>query len=262
MRRISRIPKILAAGAGFLLGSATALSAGVVMSETAISNGPIGAGVQHRTIYIQNGKQKVDNGDMQTITDLDKGVIYLIDKGNKSYLQMPLRSPGRDLSGDSGTLAIELKRTGSRQVVAAHSCDEYRGREADDVVQITVSACVSKSAPGVREIAHFDRRMLKQIAGLTAGKELSAGVVLEKKFVLNLRLPEPSRPGYRIASVMTRTKVDDIAVKPLAEQTFAPPKGYSRIQSRPQNLPDEMRSVRARPDELSPAFRAAPGSYI
>ncbi len=50
--------KVLAAALGFLLGSATIVSAGVVMSETAIASGPSGKGIERRTIYIQGDKQK------------------------------------------------------------------------------------------------------------------------------------------------------------------------------------------------------------
>ena len=52
--------KVLAVAVGFLLGSVSAVSAGVVMSETAVASGLNGNEMVHRTIYVQGNKQKVD----------------------------------------------------------------------------------------------------------------------------------------------------------------------------------------------------------
>jgi hypothetical protein len=44
--------------------------------------------------------------------------------------------------------------------------------------------------------------------------------------------------------LVTSTTVDHIKVTPLAEQTFAPPKGYSKVQIGPHdNVPDNLQSV-------------------
>jgi hypothetical protein len=246
---MKRIAKILAAVAGFLLGSATVVSAGVVMTETAIASGPVGNGVQHRTIYVQGNKQKVDTDDVQTITDLDKRLLYVVDKTHKNYVEMPLASLSGALPSNGGpaSAAIELKRTGAKQVIADQKCDEYRGREGNDQLEVAVSACVSTSAPGAQEIARFDRKMLSQMRGLQPkpSSEESAGVVLEKKSVVNLRVADLSQQRYRMASVTTKTTVNDIRVKRLAAQTFQPPKGYSKVENQPrEELPDDMESTR------------------
>jgi hypothetical protein len=235
---MKRFSKVLAVAAGFLLGSASMLSAGVVMSETATAIGPNGKGVQRRTIYIQGDKQKVDTEALQTITDLDKRVFYVIDKEKKDYVEMPLASVSNSLPGrDSGpATTITLERTGKSRMIASSRCDEYRGGESNGHVQLTVSACVSSSAPGAREVARFDRKMVERMAGVqkpaASGKD-AAGVVLQKKSVLSLKLPDPAKKGYRTASVVTKTTVDRISVRQLAEETFIPPKGFNRLQNKP-----------------------------
>jgi len=240
--------KVFAVAIGFLLGSVSAVSAGVVMSETAVASGLNGNEMVRRTIYVQGNKQKVDTDGVQTITDLDKRLLYVVDKTHKNYVELPLTSIGGALAEGRvpGGAAIVLKRTGGTQVVAAHSCDEYRGRTVNDQLQITVSACVSVSAPGASEVARFDRRMISQIAGLKAGTstEESAGVVLQKKSVVNLRVSDPAQQGFRIASMTTKTTVNSIKVRPLAAQTFAPPKGYTRVEKEtPTELPDGVESA-------------------
>ncbi|HEV3110162.1 MAG TPA: hypothetical protein VGY99_06685 [Candidatus Binataceae bacterium] len=239
--------KVLAVAVGFLLGSVSAVSAGVVMSETAVASGLNGNEMVHRTIYVQGNKQKVDTDGLQTITDLDKRLVYVVDKTHKDYVELPLASMSDALAdGVPGGAAIVLKRTGSTQRVAAHSCDEYRGRTANDQLQITVSACVSMSAPGASEIARFDRRMISRIQGLKSAtsSEESAGVVLQKKSVVNLRVPDPEQQGHRTASMMTKTTVNSIRVKPLAAQTFTPPKGYTKVENQPPaELPDGIESA-------------------
>jgi hypothetical protein len=255
-----KMSKVLAAALGFLLGSAAIASAGVVMSETATASGPGGKGIQRRMIYIQGDKQKVDSGSVQSITDLDKRVFYLIDKQNRNYVEVPLAALEKTLpgGGEEGAATIELERTGRTRVVGANRCDEYRGGEGNNHVRLIVSACVSNSAPGAREVARFDRKMVERLAGIQkpadAGKD-SAGVVLQKKSVLKVKVPSLEKKGFRTASVVTRTTVDNIEVKRLAEQTFLPPEGYTRLKTRPPRprqlpQPDNVQSVMRNRSEL------------
>jgi hypothetical protein len=233
---MKRISKVLAVAAGFLLGSVSMVFAGVVMSETATAIGPNGTGVQRRTIYIQGDKQKVDTEGLQTITDLDKRIFYVIDKDKKDYVEVPLASvrslPGADAGNYAATITLE--RTGKTQVIASQHCDEYRGREKQGQVRLAVSACVSSSAPGAHEVANFDRKMVARVAGVqTPADAGKAGVVLQKKSVLSVSLPDPLKKGFRTASIVTKTTVSNITVKRLAKQTFLPPSGFSRLKNQP-----------------------------
>jgi hypothetical protein len=233
MKRISRFSKVLAAGAGFLLGSATVVSAGVVMSETSTAIGPLSDGIQHRTIYVQGHKERVDINGLQTITDLDQHRIYIVDEAHKNYIELPMGSLNLDTGDDgaSGSATIELKRTGARQIVASNTCEEYRGHQSSAQLQITVSACVSTSAPGAQEIARFDKAMLDQVVGKSrTWGEGSAGVVLEKKSELKVRVPGVAQQS---TSLVTSTKVLTIKERQLGAQTFKPPKGYNKIENNP-----------------------------
>ncbi len=110
---MKHVSKVFAAAVGFLLGSATAVWAGVVMSETAVARGLNGNEMIHRTIYVQGNKQKVDTDGVQTIMDLDKRLFYVVDKTHKNYVELPLASMSNALAGSGvpGGAAIVLKRT-------------------------------------------------------------------------------------------------------------------------------------------------------
>ncbi len=160
---MKHIAMVLGALASIVLASVSVLSAGVVMSETAVTSGPIGHIAQERTtIYVQGNKQRVDTGDVQTITDLDKRLLYIVDKKDREYVEesLPTGSGTSPESGEAETDTIVLKRTGKTHRVAYRRCNEYRGTRADQDVHVTVSTCMSDAGPGVQEIARFNREMI------------------------------------------------------------------------------------------------------
>jgi hypothetical protein len=246
---MKRVALISGVAAVIFLVSAGALCAGVVMSEIATASGPVGNTAQQQTVYVQGNKQKIDADTVQTIADLDKRLLYIVDKNQRNYVELPLRSLGELSAGASDDVdgaALVLKRTGKTHVVAYQRCDEYRGTQANEGVQVSVSACVSKAAPGAKEVAKFDREMIAQLTGArhqTSNEEANTGLVLEKKSVVNLRVPDQSRQGYRSASVTTRTRVKDIKLKQLPAETFAPPKGFDKVNKRPADLPEDVQSI-------------------
>jgi hypothetical protein len=245
---VKRFSTMLAVAVGLLLSAETQVFAGVVMSEIAIASGPVGNGIENRTVYVQGNKQKIDMRDVQMITDLDNGRLYIVDKNRRNYVEMPIESlselaPGR---GATDSEAIVLKRTGAKHVIADNHCDEYRGNAGDAQVRVTISACVSKVAPGANEIVKFDRKMVSQFQGLKLGtsNDPATGMVLEKQSVINLRLPVPSHQGYDTASLITRTRVKDIKLKQLPAQTFMPPKSYNKVKNQsPPSFGEDSQSI-------------------
>jgi hypothetical protein len=227
---------VAAAVFGLLVGYSGVPAAGVVMSETSSIDGPIGTQAEHRTIYVQGNKQKVETEGVATITDLDKHQLYIVDTDHKNYVEMPLGPLNGQLddSGAASTGEIVLKRTGKTHLVAAQRCDEYRGRKEAETVKIAVRACVSKATAGAREITRFDNEMISQLAGskIKTDQE-SAAVLLEKESVVNFRVPDPSPQGFRTASLVTKVRVNDITLRQLPAQTFIPPKGYTRVEGEP-----------------------------
>lgn len=219
-----------------VLVSARTLFAGVVMAETSTATGPdCQTNSQVKTIYLQGNKQRVDKQDIAAITDLDKSVIYIIDKQHRAYTEMPLRALSSSLAGNGREQSIKLDRTGKTRIVANHPCEEYRASGGDRLEHVTIRACVSTSAPGAREISEFERKMITRISGqqpkLSSGHQ-PAALMLEKQSVLNIRIPDPSqhRP-YRTASLLAETRVNQIELKPLPPETFKPPKGFNRLQN-------------------------------
>src|SRR5258706_13321263 len=69
--------------ASFVVTIARPAFAGVVMNQTSTHNGPVGQTVQNRIVYVQGNKQKVESNTIDTITDLDKDAIYIIDKNRR-----------------------------------------------------------------------------------------------------------------------------------------------------------------------------------
>ncbi len=253
---MKRTATVLGAFASIFLASVNVLTAGVVMSETAITSGPIGQIAQQRTIYIQGNKQRVDSADVQTITDLDKRLLYIVDTKDREYVEESLETGGgtypeagetqSDTEKQSDT--IVLRRTGKTHLVAYQRCKEYRGTRADQDVHVTVSACVSNAGPGVQEIARFNREMISQMTGSkipTSGEEATSGVVLEKDSVVELR-PAYKPRHYRGALLTMKSKIEDIKLKQLSPETFMPPKGFNKVNDESVKIPETLEPVALR----------------
>jgi hypothetical protein len=232
-----RFPWFVAAFAaplGLML-TAGSLFAGVVVGETLSTQAPNGEMFsEDKTIYLQGNKEKIQEKSVATITDLDKNVIYIVDQADRAYAEMPLQALTPAQPGNAQHETVDLKKTGEARVIANHPCNEYRGVEANKVERVIISACVSTSAPGAREVSQFDRKILARLGAKpeqTANHDV-ASLMLEKQSVLSLRVRDWSRSkGYRTISLVAQSRVNKIQLKPLPLETFTPPKGYSKIQN-------------------------------
>lgn len=242
---LSILVAVLTAG-----GIAPAVSAGVVMSETSMANSPNGASTQTRTIYVQGNKQKVENPDTDSITDLDKGVVYVVDKQRKRYFELPLRSPTAGPAPNESQEMIHLDKTGHTRTVANQECTEYAGIQANQLEHVAISACVSRKVPGAGEIMAFAQKFsgseeMTPDRGATE-KDKSGGVMLEKQSVVSFRIPDLTQGNaYRTALFTTKTEVKDIKVRALPADTFLPPNGFSRVipASRTRRAPQDRNEV-------------------
>ena len=160
------------------------LFAGVVMTETSFAKGPDGEiSSQNKTVYVQGNKQKVERGGIAEITDLDKSVIYMIDKQDRVYTEMPLQALNSS-QPDSMQGETILKKTGEIRVIANNSCSEYRRVQKNKLERITLSACVSTHAPGAKELSKFARNMVTRLSGRKFERSVkndAAGLILEKQ---------------------------------------------------------------------------------
>jgi hypothetical protein len=219
------------------LASAGTLCAGVVLTETSTTSGPTGEmSSLHRTVYVQGNKQKVESSGVTTITDLDNNIIYIIDNKDRAYTEVPLNALGSAGLGHSRGETIQLNKTGKTRVIAAHPCNEYRASEGSKLERATISACVSTSAPGAKEISEFERKMAARLAGRESERPNGHGsaiVMLEKQSVVSFRVPDLSQhQAYRTASLLAKTRINKIQVKTLSAATFKPPKGFSKLPHR------------------------------
>jgi Domain of unknown function (DUF4412) len=222
-----------------VLASAGTLCAGVVMAETSTTNGSTGeTSSQNRTVYVQGNKQKVETAGVTTITDLDNSIIYIIDKKDRTYTEVPLQALSPSEPGGARGETIQLSKTGEKRIIADHPCNEYRASEGNKQERVTISACVSTSAPGAKEFAEFERKMAAWRLGGRESERLdshdSTILLLEKQSVVSFRVPDLSwHQAYRTTSLLAETRIDEIQVKTLSAATFKPPKGFSKLQERP-----------------------------
>jgi Domain of unknown function (DUF4412) len=224
-----------AVGAAVLLtlASAPGVSAGVVMNETSVAKGTDGViSSQDKTVYVQGNKRKVDMGHVAEITDLDKGIIYIINKPDRVYAEISMETIHSSEPG-SAEDSVTLKKTGGTRVIANHPCNEYRTVEGNNQEHVTISACVSDNTPGAKELSLFADKMVARLhdRGFEHSAEHeTAGLTLDKQSVLSFRVPNFSRgKAYRTASLIAETRVNKIEVQRLPDDTFKPPEGYSKL---------------------------------
>jgi hypothetical protein len=244
-----RFAGTVAAVASIACASAPPVSAGVVMAETSTERSPAGETSQNKTVYVQGNKQKVEGERIDTITDLDKSVIYVIDKNRRAYAQVPLKAfQSLRPPEERNKIIITLSKTGKTQVIAKNSCNEYRRTAGSTMEKTTVSACVSRGAPGANEVTAFERKMRSRlIGGNSAGwaKNGAPALVLEQQSSVSFRVPDRSgSSAYHIGSLLSKTQISDIQLKPLPADTFKPPGGFSKFQNQlPEGVPPDDRST-------------------
>jgi hypothetical protein len=146
--------------------------------------------------------------------------------------------PHHATTGDSDATDIRLGKTQYTRVIAKQRCTEYRGSQENQVERVVVNACVSSDAPGAGELLAFQQKF-SHAAGPDPAEPNekngeSSGVILEKQSVVAVRVPDLAQGGaYRTASFVTRTKVKDIRLQDLPEDTFIPPRGSIKVRAVP-----------------------------
>jgi hypothetical protein len=132
-----------AAAVLLLPGSVGRVFAGVVMAETSSAAYPTGQIFQDKTVYVQGNKEKVEREGVAEITDLDKSLVYIIDKNRRVYTEIPLQALSSGQPASEHGEAI-FSKTGEIRVVADHPCHEYRAVGGNKLEHVTISACMSR----------------------------------------------------------------------------------------------------------------------
>jgi len=224
---------VVAAALLAVLTSPGGAFAGVVMAETSFAAGPEGSIAQQKTVYVQGNKQKIEREGIAEVTDLDKNLVYIIDKNRRVFAEIPLQTLSSGPPENDHGEAI-LTKTGTTRVVADHRCHEYRAVDRNELEHASISACVSTTAPGAKEVAAFDRNMIARLGGHKLKQNSirtdAAGLILEKQSVLSFRVPDQSRGNiYHTTSIIAETRVNKIQLATLSPETFKPPTGYRKL---------------------------------
>jgi len=246
--------KIVGIAALLVLTSQGSGSAGVMMAETSFAADASGSIAQNKTLYVQGNKQKIEEEGIAQITDLDKNLVYIIDKNRGVFSEVPLQTVSSEQPANLHGEPV-LTKTGKTRVVADHPCHEYHAGDRNKLEHATISACVSTNVPEAKEIAEFDRNMIARLGGHKSEEKSirsdGAGLILEKKSILSFYVPDRSRGNaHQMTSLVAETRVDKIQSITLPPETFKPPTGYKKLQ----NQPDVTRSVGS--PESNPALEA------
>ncbi|HKN15112.1 MAG TPA: DUF4412 domain-containing protein [Candidatus Binatus sp.] len=235
----------------------TTLVAGMTLAMTAL---PAAAGVvitqkQHvtsgtnsrdseQTISVQGNKQKMVSERHTIITDLDKGMMYVLDPKAKTYFEIEFPPKGQmaTMMAASTNAAMNFKKAGTTRDIAGYKCADYNGGGHMMAGDYTVKECFSTSAPGADEFAAFEKNMadkLKSAGTATGNGEIPGGVPLALESSMKMgRVNIPGMAPEQAAKinemmakrppVVTSTQVEKIETKKLAESDFAIPSDYTK----------------------------------
>jgi len=236
----------------------TALLAGMTLTMTAL---PAAAGVvitqkQHvtngqntrdteQTVSVQGNKQKMVTERHVIITDLDKGMMYVIDPKEKTYFEIEFPPKGQmaAMMAANAKAAMNFKKAGSSHQIAGYKCNDYNGGGHMMAGDYTIKECFSKDAPGAQEFSAFEKNMASKLKGAgaaePAGGEVPEGVPLSLDSTM--KMGNVSIPGMSAAQadkinqmmknrppVVTNTIVEKIEAQKLASDTFTIPAGFTK----------------------------------
>jgi Domain of unknown function (DUF4412) len=234
----------------------TALVAGMTLAMTAL---PAAAGVvitqkQHvtsgtnsrdseQTISVQGNKQKMVSERHTIITDLDKGMMYVLDPKAKTYFEIEFPPKGQmaAMMAASTNAAMNFKKAGTTREIAGYKCTDYDGGGHMMSGDYNVKECFSSSAPGADEFAAFEKNMADKLKSTTttANGEIPRGVPLAldstmKMGTVNIPGMAPEQAAKinemmaKRPPVTTTSQVEKIESKRLADADFAVPSDYTK----------------------------------
>lgn len=238
--------KFLALMAGVLLtlGSSAAWG-GMVMTETESTVGGATPRTSQRTVMIEGNREKMITDRNQIITDLDKGVIYIINPAEKTYLEMPFPPQGPMKSMIGGpAMHTNFTKTGKSRTVAGYKCEEYTGTGKFMMGDFSLVSCVSPSAPGAKDFAKFEKTMMAKLKGssLALPSNLPDGVPLAQDTTTKMTgMNMPNLPPEAAAQlkqqfanrppIVTKSEVTKIATQKIADNEFQVPAGFTKREN-------------------------------
>ncbi len=218
---------------------AAAANAGVILDQESTTNVQTGAASNKRTIMIEGNKQKVIDGRHTVITDLDRGLMIMLDPASKTYMEMPFPPTGRlaAMMQGSGSFKINFKKTGKQKTINGYKCSEYIGSGHMAMGDYTVTGCFSTSAPGAAAYTAFDKAIEGKLKGtpMETGGERPEGLPLALDSTTKINPagipglpPEQAKEMANQPPHTTKTVATSVKAETLPASTFAAPAGYTK----------------------------------
>lgn len=249
MRKLAAVLAALA-----VLSASSVAMAGVVMVQREEVTGAGHNRKVERTIMIEGNKEKMTSGNHVVITDLDKGVIYMIYPEHKAYVEMAFPPKGKRMAPKRAFHGAAFKKTGKTRVVAGHKCEEYRSSGKFEMGEYTVNECISTKAPGAAAFIAFEKKMKAKLKGsaydTSEGRKVPEGVPLAQDAVTrvtNFKIPNLSpKEAEKLKKelqghppIESKVQILKISEEKIPANTFEVPAGYKK-QEIPHRIPMPM----------------------
>lgn len=232
--------------AAAVLAISTTAMAGVILDQEVVSDGPMGASTNKRTLEIQGHKQKVISSNHSVITDLDNGVMILLDPSAKTYTEVPFPPLQLTMQQHAGAFKISFKKTGKQRTEQGYRCDEYVGAGHMMMGDYTVTGCFSKDAPGAADYTAFDKALESKLKGTPMETEGLRPEGVPLVLISTTKMDPSMMPGLSperakaIAShpnMTSNTRTTSLKVADLPADTFSVPAGYTKREMPKQQMP-------------------------
>jgi hypothetical protein len=271
--------KITALVAGMTLAmTALPAAAGVVITQKQHVTSGTNARDSEQTISVQGNKQKMVTERHTIITDLDKGMMYVLDPKGKTYFEIEFPPKGQmaAMMAASTNAAMNFKKTGTKRDIAGYKCADYDGGGHMMTGDYTVKECFSTDAPGAQEFAAFEKNMadkLKSAGTSSATGEIPGGVPLALDS--SMKMGKVNIPGMaadqaakindmmaKRPPVITSTKVEKIESKTLADSDFTVPSDFTKRElPGPGSMKMSPGAMKMAPPMSAPGAGASPAAH-
>jgi Domain of unknown function (DUF4412) len=236
---------VAATAAVFMLAALGIAHAGVVVAEKeTVDQGNGKTATSDRTVMIQGNKQKMVTDRAEVVTDLDKGVMYLMSPTRKIYIEMPFPPTGPMASMMSQQMStLNFKKSGPSKTVAGYACNQYSGAGSMMGNQYSVNGCFSIKAPGARDFDNFQKAMAAKVKGtpMEMQGQVPSGIPMQldsttkvTNFPMSGMSPDQAAKIKQMLAnrppVVSKTVVTQISSKDLPAETFIVPAGYTKQQ--------------------------------
>jgi hypothetical protein len=221
-------------------------AAGVVIEQDQTVTSGGNTRNQHQTVMVQGNKQKLVTPTHEVITDLDKGKMYVIDPGRKTYIQMDFPPTGNmaRIMAANGQSAMNLTPAGSSRTIINYKCNDYKGQGKVMSGDYTITECFSTKVPGASEFTAFEKKMRNSFKGTPMAQmagEMPDGIPMASDSTMKMgKISLPGLPADQRAKIeaamanrppiQNKTVVTKVTAQKLAADTFEVPKDYSERQ--------------------------------